>query len=187
MVSLFSRGLVLTVVAAIAFPIFGAHAGDTINDKCVRGEVFIWNRLSDFGDMFKNPEKHRTEGFKKEWEDFYKGLKGQDPLRDDDKHDPNAVRKPARQLGRGVSNLLIGWLEIPKNMHRVTQESGGVAGATTGFFAGVWRGGVREVVGVLEIVTFPMGWPPIVEPEFPMEPTQSTQWRVSEPVYRTKY
>jgi len=88
-------------------------------------------------------------------------------------------REPLRQLGRGVSNIVTGVWEIPFNMYNVAQDSGDVAGATYGVFRGVWRFCVREVIGVFETVTFPVGWGPIIEPEFPFEPGSSTDWRVN--------
>ncbi len=89
------------------------------------------------------------------------------------------VREPLRQLGRGVSNLLTGVWEVPFNMYTVSKESGDVAGVTYGLFRGVWRFGARELTGVYETVTFPFGWGPLIEPEFPFEPSRSTDWRVN--------
>ncbi len=88
-------------------------------------------------------------------------------------------REPIRQLGRGVSNVLTGLWEVPFNMYNVMQDSGDVAGATYGALRGAYRCGVREVVGVFEILTFPFGWGPVIEPEFPFEPGRSTEWRVN--------
>lgn len=88
-------------------------------------------------------------------------------------------REPIRQLGRGLSNVLTGVWEIPLNMYNVMQDSGDVAGATYGTVRGVCRFVTREVVGVFEIVTFPFGWGPVVEPEFTFEPGRSTDWRIN--------
>jgi len=92
-------------------------------------------------------------------------------------YSPN--RQPLRQLGRGISNVATGVLEIPSNWKSVTKDQGEVAGITYGTVLGVWRCLVREVVGVFEIVTFPVGWSAIIEPEFPVEPVQSTEWKVN--------
>lgn len=89
----------------------------------------------------------------------------------------HARMEPTRQLGRGISNVLTGIWEVPYNMVQVSEAQGGFAGATYGFFRGVCRFAVREVVGVFEIVTFPMGWDPIIEPEFVDQPVQSTTWK----------
>lgn len=90
-------------------------------------------------------------------------------------------REPIRQLGRGAANLLTGLWEIPANILSVNKENGDIAGATYGVLRGVWRFGVREVTGAFEVVTFPFGWQPIIEPEFYMEPSRYTEWRVTWP------
>lgn len=75
--------------------------------------------------------------------------------------------KVVRQLGRGVANVLTGILEVPVNMYQVQDEHGEMAGATYGLIRGIWRFGVREVVGVYEIITVPfVRLDPIVEPEW---------------------
>ncbi len=95
-------------------------------------------------------------------------------------------REPSRQLGRGATNIVTGIWEVPKTMHQVNQDRGGYAAASYGLFQGIWRFATREVVGVLEVLTFPMGWPSIIEPEFPFEPTKTTEWRVNRPVFRER-
>ena len=94
-----------------------------------------------------------------------------------------APREPLRQLGRGVSNVITGILEVPFNMYVISKDQGDVAGSTYGLARGVWRFSVREVVGVFETVTCPFGWSPIIEPEFFFEPTRSTDWRVNRPQF----
>lgn len=95
------------------------------------------------------------------------------------------AREPLQQLGRGISNVLTGVVEIPKNVHAVNQDKGGVAALTFGVLRGSWRFLIREAVGVYEIATFPMGWRPIIEPEYPFEPSHSTDWRMN-PDYRKR-
>lgn len=118
--------------------------------------------------------------------DFLAGVFTIDPMNDDEKLDPTMVREPGRQLGRGLANLFGGVVEIPQTMIQVTREQGDFAGATTGFTRGVWRCAVREGVGIMEIVTFPMGWKNIVEPEYPLQPTRSADWRVLRPEFRER-
>lgn len=110
-----------------------------------------------------------------------------DPRKDDQQLDPNARREPARQLARGAANVLTGMFEVPFNIHLVNQDKGGVAAYTEGALRGVWRGGTRMVVGAFEAVTFPMGWDPIIEPEFFMRPARTTDWRVNSPQFRRRY
>lgn len=111
--------------------------------------------------------------------DFLAGFLAFDPLRDDKEVGTLVKREPARQLGRGLSNVLTGAWEIPSNVDRVNRDQGGFAACTYGFVQGLWRFGVREVTGVFEVVTFPFGWGPIIQPEFPFQPVRSTEWRVN--------
>lgn len=80
--------------------------------------------------------------------------------------DQEAIDNAIRQLGRGCNNVLTGILEIPANIFEVREEEGDLAALTYGTFRGIYRFLVREVVGVFEIVTFPVGFQPIVHPEF---------------------
>jgi putative exosortase-associated protein (TIGR04073 family) len=81
----------------------------------------------------------------------------------------NALRK----LGRGVSNILFGVVEVPNQITKTTADHGGAAGATYGVGKGLVRWIGRELVGVYEIVTFPIpfprGYKPVMKPEFPNE------------------
>ena len=90
------------------------------------------------------------------------------------------AQDPVRKLGRGVCNTAFGVFEIPLKMWDVNKSDGGVACITDGPFLGIGHFLLRECVGVLEIVTFPMplpgmtdspnkagwGYAPIIEPEF---------------------
>lgn len=88
---------------------------------------------------------------------------------DDEPKGHNALRK----LGRGAANLLFGVVEVPNQMTKAGNEHGGAAGYTYGFGKGVVRWIGRELVGVYEIVTFPIpfpkGYKPVMKPEFPNE------------------
>ncbi len=83
-----------------------------------------------------------------------------------------------RQLGRGVANVLGGITEVPITVHEVTREEGDFAGLTLGTLKGVGRFLTREVVGVFEVLTFPIGMEPIIEPEFPMQGDALNRWHV---------
>ena len=99
--------------------------------------------------------------------DFITGFFGYDFKHDDYKlEDSIERRRPADQLGRGVCNILFGALEIPYNILRVTEDEGDFPGITKGVFLGVWRFAIREVVGAVELVSFPFGWDPIILPEY---------------------
>ena len=67
--------------------------------------------------------------------------------------------KPVEKLGRGIANVAVGPLEILIRGWDVTQELGGIAGITYGPLKGVAYCIAREVVGVIDIVTFPVPLP----------------------------
>ncbi len=90
-------------------------------------------------------------------------------------------KAPTRKLGRGISNVLFGILEIPRTMININREYGGAAGITWGFLLGTKRFVIRELVGVYEVVTFPWRQGTIIEPEFPFMPEQRVEWRVQDP------
>lgn len=71
-----------------------------------------------------------------------------------------------RKLGRGLANVGFGVLEVPASMYAIKKQEGDIAGATYGTIRGLWRFGVREVVGVFEVLTAPVPTGPIVLPEF---------------------
>jgi putative exosortase-associated protein (TIGR04073 family) len=81
----------------------------------------------------------------------------------------NALRK----LGRGFANVLFGVVEVPNQYTKANSEHGGSAGVTYGIPKGIARWIGRELVGVYEIVTFPIpfprGYKPVMKPEFPNE------------------
>lgn len=100
---------------------------------------------------------------------------------------PQIVDNMARKLGRGISNVAFGALELPINWYQVNFEEGGFAACTYGILKGVIAVVIREVVGVVEIVTFPFplpycseypdspaaGYGPILQPEWILTPAQN--------------
>ncbi len=112
-----------------------------------------------------------------------------EPAADRDRLRPAAIPAalnhfPTRKLGRGVSNVVFGVLEIPNAWISVNKEYGGAAGITWGTFLGIKRFILRELVGVYEIATFWCRHGTIIEPEFPFMPEQTVQWRVTHPQRR---
>ena len=69
------------------------------------------------------------------------------------------IMKPVEKLGRGIANVAFGPLELLMKGWDVTQEQGGIAGVTYGPLKGVCYVIAREVVGVVDIVTFPFPLP----------------------------
>lgn len=79
-----------------------------------------------------------------------------------------------KKLGRGFCNVITSPLEIGEQTQRVNNSDGPMAAVTYGLLKGVIMTGVRAVVGVYEIATFPIPFPrqykPILkDPEFFLE------------------
>ncbi len=72
---------------------------------------------------------------------------------------PAAAQDPIHKAGRGVSNVLACWIELPKNLHLGTQEDNPVTGAAWGLIKGFGLGVTRLAVGAYEAVTFPIPYP----------------------------
>lgn len=70
---------------------------------------------------------------------------------------------PFRKLARGIVNIGAGALEVPIKIYDVNEEQGGLAGMTYGAIKGLGYCVAREVVGVVEVVTFLIPLPGAVE------------------------
>ena len=78
---------------------------------------------------------------------------------------------PIKKLGRGICNIGTFPFEIAEQVSRVNDSDGPMAGATYGVLKGFGMMFVRALVGVYEVVTFPVPFPkdygPILtDPEF---------------------
>lgn len=62
---------------------------------------------------------------------------------------------PTRKLGRGVSNFLFGWSEIPHTIAQVNDREGNAAAGGYGVVRGVGRGFARFGVGFYEVLLWP--------------------------------
>lgn len=69
------------------------------------------------------------------------------------------ILRPIEKLGRGIANVAFGPLELPMKWYDVNAEMGGIAGITYGTLKGVAYVIAREVVGVVDIITFPFPLP----------------------------
>lgn len=80
------------------------------------------------------------------------------------------AQDPLNKLGRGLANVLTGWVELPKNVYDTSVEENVLSGLTMGLAKGVGMTIVRTGAGVFETVTFPFPIPedyePVLEPEF---------------------
>ncbi|MFH1395442.1 MAG: exosortase system-associated protein, TIGR04073 family [Candidatus Omnitrophota bacterium] len=71
---------------------------------------------------------------------------------------------PLEKLGRGISNILTSPLELPKGMGDVNNSDGIFAGMTWGLLKGTFNIVKRGVVGVYEVISFPIPLPKDYEP-----------------------
>jgi putative exosortase-associated protein (TIGR04073 family) len=86
---------------------------------------------------------------------------------------PGYAQDATKKLGRGLVNILTGWVELPKNIYETSVESNPLAGLTIGLAKGLGMTVVRTGAGIYETVTFPFPLPqeykPILEPEYVLE------------------
>lgn len=91
--------------------------------------------------------------------------------------DDSYGEKASHKLGRGVGNVLFGWIDIFKGVEDVGEEHGAVAGATWGPIRGLGQALGRTAAGAYEIITFPIAAPgdfePLIEPEFVLDRDRS--------------
>ena len=79
---------------------------------------------------------------------------------------------PERKLGRGIQNATFGLFEFQENVIATDQESGPASAVTYGVVRGFGRSIGRTLLGVWEVITFPLpnrrsfGYDPLTEPEF---------------------
>jgi len=69
------------------------------------------------------------------------------------------AQDPIHKMGRGVVNLLTGWIELPKQLHLGTQEDNPITGVGWGLIKGAGLTILRGGVGIYEAVTFPLPYP----------------------------
>lgn len=69
------------------------------------------------------------------------------------------AQDPIHKMGRGVVNVLTGWIELPKQVHLGTQEENPVAGVGWGLVKGAGLTLLRGGVGLYEALTFPLPYP----------------------------
>jgi putative exosortase-associated protein (TIGR04073 family) len=69
------------------------------------------------------------------------------------------AQDPVHKMGRGVVNVLTGWIELPKQVQLGILEHNPVAGAGWGLVKGLGLTVLRMGIGVYEAVTFPIPYP----------------------------
>lgn len=84
------------------------------------------------------------------------------------------IEKMGKKLGRGIVNVVTGWIELPKNIYDTSVETNNpLMGITYGLVKGVGMTVVRTGAGAYDVATFlfplPEDYKPILEPEFVFE------------------
>ncbi len=101
--------------------------------------------------------------------------------------DNSDVNKIFHKLGRGVVNVLTGWLEIPKQTAKEWRRTDPFTGTVLGLIKGLWLGIARTFAGFYEIISFPFPIPrnyePIMLPEFVLP----TVWGERLPLFRDEF
>ena len=69
------------------------------------------------------------------------------------------AQDPIHKMGRGVVNVLTGWIELPKQVHLGSQEENPVVGLGKGLLKGASLTILRGGVGLYEAITFPIPYP----------------------------
>ena len=69
------------------------------------------------------------------------------------------AQDPIHKFGRGISNVLTCWLELPKNFHEGTQEENPILGAGWGLVKGGGLAVTRLAVGAYEAISFLVPYP----------------------------
>lgn len=82
---------------------------------------------------------------------------------------PSNEYGPTRKLGRGVSNMLFGWSELPTTIAKVNDTEGNSAAGGYGVVRGVGRSFMRFHAGIFEIITAP--FPTLRGTYFPILPS----------------
>ena len=76
----------------------------------------------------------------------------------------------SKKLNRGLTNIVTGWFEIPKNMSAATAKHDFVSAFFIGLPKGCWMTIVRTGAGIYDTLTFlfpvPKDYKPLLEPEF---------------------
>ena len=69
------------------------------------------------------------------------------------------AQDPIHKAGRGIVNVLTGWIEVPRQLQLGKQEDNPVNGLGMGLVKGVGLTVLRGGVGIYEILTFPVPYP----------------------------
>lgn len=85
----------------------------------------------------------------------------------DDMMNRYQLRPVVNKFARGVGNLFTGWLEVPLNIQKQYDERDTATSLLAGTGIGIAKGFVRTGVGLYEMLTFWLPYPPRFGPVLP--------------------
>jgi len=88
----------------------------------------------------------------------------------------------SHKIVRGVSNVTLGWWELPKQVYQTFREDGVAMGLSVGPLKGIGMTLVRTLSGVGEIFTFPFPFPGFYDPYFEPEFAWQKEQKIGSPV-----
>lgn len=107
---------------------------------------------------------------------------------DDISREQSTAGKFLHKLGRGITNMLTGWIEIPKNIAVNWEKTDPFTGLIVGSIKGIGWSWTRTVSGLYDVFTFPFPVPenyrPLMEPEFVLPSIWGAPLPVSERLAR---
>ena len=89
---------------------------------------------------------------------------------------PMSKQGPTRKLGRGISNVLFFYTELPNTLKEVNYSEGNSAAWGYGFVKGVSRSFYRFGMGMYDIFTFPC---PTYKKSFRPPYNANTPWKLN--------
>lgn len=127
-----------------------------------------------------NAQSYDDKNAKLPYENPYYNQETTFDSREDSKTMKEISQGPIRKLGRGFANVIFGVCEVFIQPVKMNDTEGGIAASTYGVFKGLFYFLTRAVVGVVEIVTFPVplpganttgyestwGYGPLIQPEW---------------------
>jgi len=83
----------------------------------------------------------------------------------------SVIEKMGKKLGRGIVNVVTGWVELPMNIYDTSVDTNNpLMGITYGTLKGLGMAVVRTGAGAYDTVTFlfpmPQDYSPVLQPEF---------------------
>jgi len=97
------------------------------------------------------------------------------------------IDKIFTKLGRGVVNVLTGWVEVPRNIAKEWRRTDPFTGTVIGLFRGFGWAVARTFAGFYEIISFPFPVPRNYEPVMVPEYILPTVWGERLPLYRDEF